>query len=44
MHKDIKNFLNYLKTAKNYSDHTIKSYENDLLKFDNYLNERKFTS
>ena len=44
MHKDIRNFLNYLKNAKNYSDHTIKSYENDLLKFDNFLIEKKFSS
>ena len=44
MHKDIRNFLNYLKNAKNYSDHTIKSYENDLLKFDNFLSEKKFSS
>ena len=43
MHKDIDNFLNYLKSAKNYSGHTIKSYENDLLKFNNFLLEKKFS-
>ena len=44
MHKDITNFLKYLKNAKNYSDHTVKSYENDLLKFNNFLSEKKFSS
>jgi len=42
MHKDITNFLKYLKNAKNYSDHTVKSYENDLLKFNNFLSEKNF--
>ena len=40
----LNNFLKYLKNAKNYSDHTVKSYEIDLLKFNNFLLEKKFSS
>ena len=35
----IKDFLEYLKFEKRYSEHTITSYSNDLLKFDNYLED-----
>ena len=36
--KDINNYLEYLKYQKNYSDYTIKSYENDILEYFNYIN------
>lgn len=32
-------YLKYLKIDKNYSNNTIKSYQNDLLKFNNYFNK-----
>ena len=35
----IKDFLEYLKFEKRYSEHTITSYSNDLLKFHNYLED-----
>jgi len=35
--KLINDFINYLKNDKNYSKHTILSYENDLMQFLNYL-------
>ncbi len=37
MKKLIDDFINYLKNDKNYSKHTILSYENDLMQFLNYL-------
>lgn len=37
MQKDCKNFLDYLSVELNYSPNTIKSYENELLKFKEYL-------
>ena len=37
MQKDCKNFLDYLSVELNYSPNTIKSYENELLKFNEYL-------
>jgi len=37
MQKDCKNFLDYLRVESNYSPNTIKSYENELLKFKEYL-------
>ncbi len=33
MKKLINDFINYLKNDKNYSKHTILSYENDLMQF-----------
>ena len=35
----IKDFLEYLKFENRYSEHTITSYSNDLLKFHNYLED-----
>ena len=35
----IKDYLEYLKFEKRYSEHTITSYSNDLLKFHNYLED-----
>ena len=35
MHKDIQEFLDYIKSARNYSDHTVKSYQNDLINMKN---------
>ncbi|MBL17586.1 MAG: integrase [Crocinitomicaceae bacterium] len=35
----MKDFLEYLKFEKRYSEHTITSYSNDLLKFHNYLED-----
>ena len=37
MQKDCKNFLDYLSVELNYSPNTIKSYESELLKFNEYL-------
>ncbi|MDA2926276.1 tyrosine recombinase XerC, partial [Acidobacteria bacterium AH-259-G07] len=37
MHKYIESFLDYLRFQKNYSSHTLKSYQRDLLEFDSYL-------
>lgn len=37
MQKDCKNFLDYLSIELNYSPNTIKSYESELLKFNEYL-------
>jgi integrase/recombinase XerC len=36
--QQIDKFLDHLKFEKRYSKHTIKSYSNDLLKFNDYLN------
>ena len=36
--KIIDEYLDFLKYQKNYSDYTIKSYENDILEFFNYIN------
>ncbi|MEO8209014.1 MAG: site-specific integrase, partial [bacterium] len=33
----VKEFLEYLKVTKNYSLHTITSYEIDLLQFEKYI-------
>lgn len=41
MQKDCKNFLDYLRVELNYSPNTIKSYENELLKFKEYLEMEK---
>lgn len=37
MQKDCESFLNYLRVELNYSPNTIKSYESELLKFNEYL-------
>ena len=37
--QQINKFLDHLKFEKRYSKHTIRSYSNDLLKFDAYLND-----
>lgn len=37
--QQIDKFLDHLKFEKRYSKHTIRSYSNDLLKFDAYLND-----
>ncbi|MFQ5928142.1 MAG: tyrosine recombinase XerC [Acidobacteriota bacterium] len=37
MQKQIKRFLGYLRFQKNYSSHTLKSYQGDLLEFNGYL-------
>lgn len=37
MKKDIENFLAYLHTELNYSPNTIKSYQNELLKYQEYI-------
>jgi integrase/recombinase XerC len=42
MHKDIQDFLNYIKSARNYSEHTVKSYKNDLLKFEDFTQKNNF--
>ena len=36
--KELVSYLDYLKYQKNYSDYTIKSYQNDILEYLNYLN------
>ena len=41
MNKDIQNYLEYLKIELNYSDHTINSYEIELTKYNNFLEEKK---
>jgi len=41
MEENIKNFLLYIKENKNYSDHTIKSYKNDLNQFNYFLTSLK---
>lgn len=41
MEKDIENFLSYLKSELNYSENTIYSYEIEIVKFKEYLNDRK---
>lgn len=35
--ENVKNYLEHLKYEKNYSDYTIKNYENDILEFFDYL-------
>ena len=46
--KIIKSFLSYIKDEKKFSNHTIRSYENDLVQFDiflsNYDNSLNFTN
>jgi len=37
----IENFINYLKSQRGYSDHTIKSYGNDLKQFLDFLIQKK---
>lgn len=37
----IESFLSFLKENRNYSEHTLKSYRNDLNKFEIFLNENK---
>jgi len=37
----IENFLNYLRNEKNYSEHTLKNYENDLKQFFQFLSQQK---
>ena len=36
--KIIDDYLEFLKYQKNYSDYTIKSYENDIMEYFNYIN------
>ena len=43
MHKDIQEFLDYIKSARNYSDHTVKSYQNDLIKFEVFKKDKSFS-
>lgn len=40
--KDIANFLDYLENIKNYSNHTIINYENDLTEFNKFINKKKY--
>ena len=39
--KSVKHFLLFLKETRNYSDHTLKSYKNDLNKFDLFLKDNE---
>ncbi len=41
MEKQIKNFLEFLKTEKKVSQNTLQSYERDILQFDKYLTQNK---
>lgn len=41
MEKQVKNFLDFLKTEKKMSINTLQSYERDVLQFNKYLNENK---
>lgn len=41
MEKKIKQFLDFLKYERNYSENTIVSYEKELLKYQNYLKNQK---
>ena len=36
----ISDFLSYLEQSRNYSDNTVKSYDNDLTKFSEYFNNK----
>ncbi|MFZ2148870.1 MAG: site-specific integrase, partial [Sedimentisphaerales bacterium] len=40
MKKHIPIFLSYLKIEKNYSPHTLRSYEGDLLQFASFLGDK----
>lgn len=40
MEKEIQNFLDYLKIELNYSEHTINSYEIELVKYQNFLESK----
>ncbi|MBI4810238.1 MAG: site-specific integrase, partial [Ignavibacteriales bacterium] len=46
MHYHFKEYLEYIKTVRNYSSHTIDSYDDDLQQFDAFLqkhfNEKQF--
>lgn len=44
MERVIREYLEYLELQKNYSDHTILSYYNDLMSFTQYLVTKKVTS
>lgn len=44
MKNNIKNFLDYLKYERNYSDNTIIGYENHLNLFYNFLNNKKINT
>ena len=37
--KIINDFLTYLKNERNFSDHTIRNYKNDLMQFDKFLSK-----
>lgn len=39
MTRSIRSFLNYLEIEKGYSQHTLRAYKDDLIFFENYLNE-----
>ena len=41
--KSVKRFLLFLKETRNYSDHTLKSYKNDLNKFDLFLKDNEIS-
>ena len=41
MDKNVKNYLDYLLYQKNYSEHTINGYEEDITFFKNYLEKEK---
>ena len=41
MEKQVKSFLDFLKTEKKMSINTLQSYERDVLQFNKYLNENK---
>ena len=40
LHKDIKIFLSYLESVKQYSEHTLNGYKRDLQKLSNYLTDQ----
>ena len=41
MEKQIRNFLEFLKTEKRASQNTLQSYERDIIQFEQYLNDQK---
>lgn len=43
MEKNINSFINYLRYERNYSNHTIINYQNDITAFISFLKERKLS-
>ena len=41
MEKDIKNFLEFIKSDKKLSKNTLESYQRDILQYQEYLEEKK---